>query len=92
MYRVSYTHSVFSGIHNGVTKFISPIYIQDCSVHDVQDIQVYNDTVHYYMCVCVCVFVCTCGPLVITKLVVSIVSMNAPARLTVPRHVCDISS
>ena len=56
----------------------------------------YNDTVHYYMGgwvgVCACVFVCTCGPLVITKLVVSIVSMNAPARLTVPRHVCDISS
>ena len=32
------------------------------------------------------------GPLVMTKLVASIVSMKAPARFTVPRHVCAISS
>ena len=34
----------------------------------------------------------TCGPFVMTKLVASMVSMNAPARLTVPRQVCAISS
>ena len=35
----------------------------------------------------------TCdGPFVMTKLVASIVSMKAPAKLTVPRHVCAISS
>ena len=32
------------------------------------------------------------GPFVITKLHESIVSMNAPAKLTVPLHVCAISS
>ena len=32
------------------------------------------------------------GPLVITKLHESIVSMKAPAKLTVPLHVCAISS